>query len=320
MKRGNRERPGRQMRDVYASTLIEMAEKDPNIVILEADLMAAHGTKAFQDKFPDRAFNVGVAEANMVGIAAGLSLTGKTPFAATFGCFAARRAYDQFFVSANFADLNVKLVGTDPGIIATYNGGTHMPFEDTGLMRNIPNLVVFEPCDPVSLRELMYESAYHPGCTYMRLPRKDCAFVYDEGEKFQLGRGKVLVDGADIAIFASGSVLVNEALKAADILKKENIGAAVIDMHTIKPIDEELVVEYADKTNAVLTCENHLIYNGLGSAVAEVLCEKRPTRMKRIGVKDEFGEVGELEYLQKRYGLTADEITTQAKLLVESKS
>jgi transketolase len=311
--------PEPQMRDVYTDTLIEMAEKDPNIVVLEADLMAAHGTKRFQEKFPARIFNVGVAEANLVGVAAGLSLMGKIPFAATFGCFAARRAYDQFFVSANYARLNVKLVGTDPGIIATYNGGTHMAFEDTGLMRNIPNLIVFEPCDLVSLRELMRQSAYHYGCTYMRLPRGECEVVYNEQDQFQLGRGKVLIDGNDIVIFASGSVLVNEALRAADVLRKENIEAAVIDIHTIKPLDADLVLEYAEKTNAVLTCENHQIYNGLGSAVAEVLSERRPTLMKRIGVRDEFGEVGELSYLQQRYGLTAHEISEQAKSLLEAK-
>jgi transketolase len=311
--------PGLAMREVYTDTLIEMAETDSNIVVLEADLMGPHGTKRFQEKFPTRLFNVGVAEANLVGVAAGLSLMGKIPFAATFGCFAARRAYDQFFVSANYARLNVKLVGTDPGIMATYNGGTHMSFEDTGLMRNIPDLIVFEPCDPVSLKELMRQSASHHWCTYMRLPRKECEIIYNERDQFQLGRGNVLIDGKDVAIFASGSVSVTEALRSADMLRKENIEAAVIDIHTIKPLDADLVLKYAEKTNAIITCENHQIYNGLGSAVAEVLSESRPTLMKRIGVRDQFGEVGDLAYLQERYGITAREITVQAKLLMKAK-
>ncbi len=304
------------MREVYTKTLIELAERDPNIILLEADLMTAHGTREFKERFPDRFINVGVAESNLVGVAAGLSRTGKIPFAITFGSFATRRANDQFFVSANYAGLNVKLVGSDPGINALYNGGTHMPSEDAGLMRGVPKLVVFEPADTVSLRELMKQSAYHRGCTYMRLLRKGAPTIYQEGQRFKLGQGVVLKDGKDITIFAVGFPMVQESQKAAELLSKENIDAAVIDMHTIKPIDKELVVKYAEKTNAVITCENHQITNGLGSAVAEVLCENRPTIMKRIGINDEFGEVGDLEYLQQRYGLTAANIIEQAKKLL----
>jgi transketolase len=306
----------KEMRDIYTDTLIELAEKDPNIVVLEADLMLAHKTGAFKEKFPERFFNVGVAEANLIGVAAGLSRTGKIPFAITFGCFATRRAYDQFFISANYAGLNVKLVGSDPGVTAEYNGGTHMPFEDTSLTRVIPNLVVFEPADHLSLKELMKQSAYHKGCTYMRMPRKTTLSVYEEGRELKLGRGVVLKDGKDITIIASGAPSLPEARKAADLLAAENIDAAVIDMHTIKPIDKDLIVEYAEKTNAVITCENHQIINGLGSAVAEVLSENRPTIMKRIGINDKFGEVGDLEYLQERFGLTARNIAEQAKKLL----
>ena len=284
--------------------------------MLDADLMLANGTESFRNRFPDRFFDVGVAEANLVGVAAGLSRTGKIPFATTFGCFATRRAHDQFFISANYAGLNVKLVGTDPGITAMYNGGTHMPFEDTALTRVIPKLLVFEPADPVSLKELMKQSAYHPGCTYMRVPRKSTLVIYDESQEFRLGRGVVIKDGKDVAIFASGFPCVPEAQKAAALLAKEGIDAAVIDIHTIKPIDSDLVIEYAEKTNRVITCENHQIINGLGSAVAEVLSENRPTLMKRIGINDEFGEVGDLEYLQERFGLTAGNIVDQAKKLL----
>ena len=310
----------KDMRTVYAETLVELAESDRRIVILEADLMSASGTRMFADRFPERTFNVGVAEANMVGIAAGLSAAGKIPFATTFGCFAARRTYDQFFLSANYAQRNVKLVGTDPGITATYNGGTHMPLEDIGIMRNIPGLVVFEPCDGVSLKALVAAAAAHDGSTYMRLHRKGSITVYDASETFTLGRGKVLCDGQDLTIIATGLVMVEAALAAARLLESTGIRPAVIDMHTIKPLDTELVLDYAAKTGAVLTCENHQIINGLGSAVCEVLAEQRPTPVCRIGVKDMFGEVGTLDYLQSHFGLTAENIATQARALLERKS
>jgi len=304
-----------EMREVYAQTLIELAEKDERIVLLEADLMKASGTTVFKNRFPERTFNMGVAEANMVGVAAGLSAGGKIPFADTFGCFASRRAYDQFFISANYARLNVKLVGTDPGISAAYNGGTHMPFEDIGIMRNIPKLTVFEPSDPVSLKKLVQQSAYHQGCTYMRLFRKPMDMIYREDETFELGKGKVIKDGNDVTIIATGAVMVQEALKAAEILKGDGISAVVIDMHTVKPIDTELIIRYAQKTGLIITFENHQIINGLGSAVAEVLVENYPCRMKRIGVEDEFGEVGTQEYLQERFKLTAGHIVDAVKIL-----
>lgn len=302
-----------EMRAVYAHTLIELAEKDERIVVLEADLMKASGTTVFKTKFPDRTFNMGVAEANMVGVAAGLSAGGKIPFAATFACFAARRTFDQFFISGNYARLNVKLVGTDPGIAAEYNGGTHMPFEDAGIMRNIPKLVVFEPSDPVSLKKLMVKSAYHNGCTYMRLHRKPVTAIYSEEEEFELGKGKVLKDGTDLTLIASGAIMVAEALKASEKLKEEGISAAVIDMHTIKPIDTELILYYARKTGKIITCENHQRINGLGSAVAETLVENYPVSLKRIGINDEFGEVGKIDYLMERYQLTANHIVSAAK-------
>jgi transketolase len=307
------------MQEVYVNTLIELAEKDQRICVLEADLMRATGTKSFQELFPERTFNVGVAEANMVCIAAGLSTTGKIPFAATFGCFASRRVFDQFFLSANYAMQNVKLVGTDPGITAAFNGGTHMPFEDAGIMRNIPSLVVFEPCDTISLKKLLKKSAHHKGCTYMRLQRKGSITIYNENEEFELGKGKVLRDGTDITIIAVGMVMVSEALKTAKELEKQGISAAVIDMHSFKPLDQELVVKYARKTGAIITAENHQICNGLGSAVAECLSESYPTLMRRIGVQDKFGQVGTLDYLQQTYCLTAKHILDKAKELIHLK-
>jgi transketolase len=311
--------PNPEMRAVYTETLIDLADKDRNVVLLEADLMRASGTKPFAERFPERTFNVGVAEANLVGVAAGLSSTGKIPFANTFACFAARRTFDQFFISANYAQLNVKLVGTDPGVTAAYNGGTHMPFEDVGLMRTIPRLVVFEPCDPFSLRKLVAQSARHEGCTYMRLHRRQAEEIYDEDAEFALGRGNVLRGGDDVTLVAAGAIMVPEALRAAEMLAQDGVSAAVIDMHTVKPIDAELVLEYAERTGAIVTCENHQVANGLGSAVAEVLAERRPTRMRRVGVQDEFGEVGPLDYLMERFGLTASDIYRQATALLSNK-
>ncbi|MGI5848018.1 MAG: transketolase family protein [Candidatus Cryptobacteroides sp.] len=302
-----------EMRAVYAQTLVELGQKDDRIVVLEADLMKSSGTGAFKAVFPNRVFNVGVAEANMVGIACGLSAGGKIPFAASFGCFASRRTYDQFFLSGNYARQNVKLVGTDPGVSAAFNGGTHMPFEDAGIMRNIPGLVVFEPSDPISLKKLIEKSAYYRGCTYMRLHRKPVEEIYAKDEEFELGKGKVLREGGDVSIIATGAIMVSQALKAAQLLVSEGIEATVIDMHTIKPIDKELVLKYARKTGAIVTCENHQIVNGLGSAVAEVLSENYPVKLKRIGVNEQFGEVGTLEELIARFRFTPEDIASDVK-------
>ncbi len=304
-----------EMRQVYAETLIRLAEAHPEIVLLEADLMKAAGTRGFKERFPERTFDVGVAEANMIGIAAGLAATGKIPFAHTFACFASRRVFDQFFISANYARLNVKLVGSDPGITARYNGGTHMPFEDLGLMRIIPGLVVFEPSDPVSLAQLLEESALRYGCSYLRLHRYAVKPRYPATQRFSLGRGVVLRDGGDVTLIAMGVVMVDEALRAAELLAAQGIDAAVIDMHTLKPLDSELVLTYAEKTGAIVTCENHQIHNGLGSAVAEVLAEHRPTPLQRIGVRDCFGEVGPQDYLLRRFNLTAEDIVAAVRRL-----
>ncbi|HPY12408.1 MAG TPA: transketolase C-terminal domain-containing protein [Sphaerochaeta sp.] len=306
----------KEMRAVYCDTLIELAEADDRIMVVEADLMKANGTMRFKERFPGRAVDVGVAEANLVGVASGLSAAGKIPFAATFGCFASRRAFDQFFLSANYARLNVKLVGTDPGISAAFNGGTHMPFEDVGLMRMIPSLTIFEPADPVSLKALVKESAARYGCSYMRLHRKPIAALYREDETFSLGKGKLLADGGDVTIIAMGAIMVPEALKAKEALAEEGISAAVIDMHTVKPLDEELVLSYAKKTGAIVTAENHQTAGGLGSAVATYLATVHPTRMAMVGIHDEFGQVGTQNWLQQHYRLTSDEITAQAKGLL----
>jgi transketolase len=296
----------KEMRAVYADTLISLAGENPEVVVVEADLMRATGTGSFAKAFPDRAVNVGVAEADMVGIASGLSSMGKIPFAATFGCFASRRAYDQFFLSANYARLNVKLVGTDPGVCAGFNGGTHMPFEDLALMRVIPELRIVEPSDPVSLAALVRLSAATYGCVYLRLQRKAAPVRYPEGEKFEFGKAKVLREGTDTTIVALGALMVGEALKAAELLSAQGVSATVIDALSLKPLDLPLILSSARSSGKLVTAENHQIIGGLGSAVAEALAESdEDIRLKRVGVRDLFGEVGTQDWLQERFGLTA---------------
>jgi len=307
----------KEMRAVYCETLIRLAEKDSRIFVMEADLMKATGTVPFKTAYPDRVVNAGAAEANMVGVAAGLSAAGKIPFAATFACFASRRAYDQFFISGNYAQLNIKLVGTDPGITAAFNGGTHMPFEDIGMMRLIPNLWIMEPSDPVSLEKLLEASAAHNGCTYMRLPRKPAPALYGPEEHFHIGKGKVLRDGKDITIIALGVVMVGEALKAAQKLEEQGISAAVIDALSVKPLDKDLILDYAAKTRRIITAENHQVLCGLGGAVAELCSRERPTPIAMVGVQDEFGEVGTQDWLQERFHLTAAEIVRQSQELMK---
>lgn len=306
----------KEMRAVYCDTLIGLAAKNPAIMVVEADLMRASGTMPFKTAYPERAVDVGVAEANLVGVSAGLSVVGKIPFAATFGCFASRRVFDQFFISANYAGLNVKLVGTDPGISAAFNGGTHMPFEDIGMMKLIPGLTILEPSDPVSLKALVEACAAHYGCTYMRLHRKPIAPLYPESETFELGTGKVLRDGTDVTIIALGAIMVPEAIKAAQALSEKGVSAAVIDMHTVKPLDEDLVLAYAAKTKGIITAENHQASGGLGASVANLLAIHHPTPMAMVGVQDQFGQVATQQWLQQHYRLTAEEIERQALALL----
>jgi transketolase len=306
----------KEMRAVYAETLMELAAKDSRIMVVEADLMRASGTMPFRDAYPNRAVDVGVAEANLVGVAAGLAAEGKVPFAATFGCFASRRAFDQFFVSCAYAKLPVKLVGTDPGISAAYNGGTHMPFEDIGIMRTVPGLDIVEPSDPVSLKALVGELAVSGKPGYLRLHRKAIEPIYAADETFSLGKGKLLREGSDVLIIAMGAILVPAALAAAKALEAEGVRAAVIDALSAKPIDAELILTWARKTGAVVTAENHQLAGGFGSAVAELLAETGAARLARVGVEESFGEVGTQDYLAKRFGLTAEAIAQQAKTLL----
>ena len=301
----------RNLRDIYVDLLLEYAEKYPELIIIEADLSTALGTKRFFEKYPNRAINVGVAEANMIGVAAGLANMGKLPFTHSFTPFATRRVFDQVTLSVAYSQLNVKMVGSDPGIMAQLNGGTHMSLEDVGIMRNVPTLTIFEPVDGVQLAKIFPQIIDHNGPVYIRLLRKEFDSIFDEAEEFELGKAKVIKTGNDISIFCTG-IEVAESIEAAKILAAKDISASVVNIHTVKPLDVEAIVKEAKRTGAVVTAENHNIINGLGSAVAEALVENYPTVMERVGIKDHFGEVGKKDFLMEKYGLKAHHIVEAA--------
>lgn len=309
----------RELREIYVDLLLHYAEKYPNLVIVEADLMSAAKTKKFFETYPNRAVNVGVAEANMMGVAAGLANMGKIPFTHTFTPFATRRVFDQVTMSIAYAGMAVKMVGSDPGVLAELNGGTHMSFEDVGLMRSLATMTIFEPVDGVQLAGMFEQIIELKTPIYIRLARKDFPSVFEEGTTFTLGKATPIQLGKDVSIFASG-IMVKEALDAAKALKEKGISASVINIHTIKPLDVEFVIEEAKRTNAVVTAENHNYMNGLGSAIAEALGEHYPTVMERVGIKDHFGEVGKKDFLMKKYGLTSDKIVEAALRVIARKS
>lgn len=308
----------REMRAALANALTQKAKTDNRIVVVEADLMSCHATKVFKEAHPDRFVNVGIAEQNMIGISAGMAAVGKIPFAFSFGPFATRRCYDQIFISVAYAHQNVKIVGTDPGVTAEYNGGTHMPFEDMALMRAIPNMVCFEPTDSVMLEKALGQIIDHDGAVYIRMPRKKQEKVYDDSLEFALGKAVRLREGHDVTLIASG-IEVARALEAADMLQNDGISARVVNIHTWKPIDKDEIIAGAKETGAIVTCENHNVINGLGSAVAEVVVQNHPVPMKMVGVKDLFGQVGKNAYLSETYHLTAQDIYQSAKELVSNK-
>ena len=307
-----------EMRNVYCQTLIELARGNEQIVALDADLMSSMGMIPFLKEFPERTFNCGVQEANMMGVAAGLSATGKVPFAHTFGPFATRRCYDQVFLSGAYTKSNIRIIGSDPGITAAYNGGTHMPFEDMGIMRNIPEMTVLEPTDSVMLIDIIKQLAKLYGMFYIRLLRSNAIKIYKEGTTFKIGKAVKLKNGKDVTIIANG-IMVAEALNAASMLEEKGISTRVLDMFTLKPIDKDAIIVCAKETGAIVTVENHNIINGLGSAVAEVLVENITIPMERVGVKDLFGEVGPTDYLKERFKLTSNDIVKKVEKVLKRK-
>ncbi len=306
------------MRDVYCEVMMELAQNNRDIIVMDADLMNSIGMVPFAKQFPEQTLNCGIQEANMVGVAAGLSSMGKIPYLHTFGTFATRRVADQIFVSCAFAKANVRIIGSDPGVTAAFNGGTHMPFEDIGIMRTIPGVTIIEPTDSVMLADIVRQLSRAEGVFYIRLSRKNAVKVFEDSSTFEIGKAVKVLEGTDVTIMANG-IMVAEAVQAAQLLKSEGISAAVLNPFTIKPIDVPSVIDAARSTGAVVTAENHNIIGGLGSAVAEILCEYAPVPMKRVGVEDSFGEVGSVEYLKERFGLTAQNIAAQAKEVVARK-
>ena len=299
-------------RDSYGAALIELGKQHDDLVVLDADLAAATKTGVFKKEFPDRHFDCGIAEANMMCVAAGMSTMGLVPFASSFAMFAAGRAFEQVRNSIGYPHLNVKIGGTHGGISVGEDGASHQCCEDFALMRSIPGMTIICPADDVEARAAVKAAYEMDGPVYLRFGRLAIPVFHSEDYDFQVGKGEILKDGTDVAIIANG-LLTYEAIKAGEELAATGINAMIINMATIKPIDEELVVEAAKKCGKIITCEEHSIIGGLGEAVCSVLSEKCPTPVRRIGVNDEFGHSGPAMGLLKQFGLTSDHIVEVAK-------
>ena len=315
---GKHETDTRANRDAYVTAMQEMMSASNKVCHIDCDLYGCINTKKLEKEFPKQTFNAGIAEANAVGVAAGLVATGRTVFVHSFGCFSSRRVYDQAFMSCAYAKLPVHIIGSDPGVCAAYNGGTHMPFEDMAIYMAIPEAVVVDPTDYAMLYDITKKLAASEKFSFMRMVRKGIVKVYDDGAEFEIGKGVTLREGKDVTIIASG-IMVDEALKAEETLKAEGISAKVIDMFTWKPIDEELIIKSAEETGCIVTAENHNVKTGLGSAVANVLAKNKPVVMEMVGVEDRFGQVGAQKFLQEEYGLTAENIVTAVKKAIARK-
>ena len=299
-------------RDSYGKALAALGEAHPDLVVLDADLAGATKTATFQKAFPDRHFDCGIAEANMVCVAAGLSTTGLVPFASSFAMFAAGRAFEQVRNSVGYPHLNVNIGATHGGLSVGEDGASHQCCEDFALMRSIPGMVVMSPADDVEARAMVKAAYEYVGPVYMRFGRAAVPVIHEEDYQFEIGKGEVLKDGKDVAIIANG-LMVAEALEAAETLKAEGIEAMVINMATIKPLDNELVLSAAKKCGKVITCEEHSVIGGLGEAVCSLLSENLPTPVKRIGVEDTFGRSGTAKEVLDAYGLNAAHIVSAAE-------
>jgi transketolase len=297
-------------RQAYGEALAAYGS-DERIVVLDADLSKSTKTDIFKKKYPERHINVGIAEGNMMSIAAGLASCGKIVFASSFAIFASGRAFEQVRNSICYPNLNVKIGATHAGISVGEDGASHQPIEDIALMRAIPNMTVIGPSDAVSTTFAVKAAIEHEGPVYLRLGRLNVPVLYDENEEFELGKGKMLKDGSDVSIIANG-LMVQYALEAAKLLEEEGVNARVIDIHTVKPIDREIIINAAKETGCIVTAEEHNVMGGFGSAVAEVVCSEYPVPLKMVGVMDEFGKSGKPDELFELYGLTAKNIAAKA--------
>lgn len=303
-------------RQAYGEALKQLAATNPNIVVLDADLSKSTMTAEFKNVAPERFINVGIAEQNLIGTASGLSLAGKIPFASTFAMFAAGRAFEIIRNTVAYPKLNVKIAATHAGLTVGEDGASHQAIEDLSIMRSIPNMVVLNPADGVEAKKAVIAAANYDGPVYIRLGRAAVEEIFDENYKFEIGKGVELVQGNDATIIATG-IMVEKALKAAEILKVDGINVRVINIHTIKPIDAELIIKAAKETKRIVTAEEHSIIGGLGSAVLETISEECPVPVIRIGVKDTFGESGKPNELLEKYGLTEKEIVEAVMKLVK---
>lgn len=294
-------------RESYGKTVTKLGKDNKNIVVLDADLAAATKTEIFKKEFPDRFFDMGISEQDMIGTAAGLAACGKIPYASTFAVFATGRAYDQIRNSVCYPNLNVKICATHAGVTVGEDGATHQMLEDLSLMRTLPNMTVMCTSDDISTKWAVEEISKYKGPVYLRLCRLASPVIYDENQKFEIGKGVQIGDGEDATIFATG-VVVSEAIKAQEILKEKGINVRVVDIHTIKPIDRELIVKCAKETDKIITIEDHSIIGGLGTAVCEVLSEEYPKKVIRMGVNDTFGKSANANVLLKYFKLTAEDI------------
>lgn len=306
----------KMMREVLADSLKKMMEKDENIVVLDADLATANGTFGLRHDFPGRALDVGISEANMASMAAGMSSYGLKPYIVTFTAFASRRIADQIAISCAYAKQNVKIIATDAGITSQTNGGTHMSLEDLGILRSIPETIVLDITDARQLEQAMPAIDAHHGVVYVRMVRKDTPLVFGEDYKFRLFKGDLVREGSDLTIVASG-LMVSEAIEAAKILDEKGIQAEIIAIHSLKPLDGEIILKSIKKTGALLTLDNHNLHGGLYSAVLEEVVANYPVKTKGIGVTDHFGEVGSTRFLMEKYGLDKNNIVKEAELLLK---
>lgn len=299
-------------RAAYGKALIEMGAENPNLIVMDADLSKSTMTAEFSKAYPERFFNMGIAEQNLYGTAAGLALSGKVVCASTFAMFAAGRAFEIIRNSIGYTGANVKVCATHAGITVGEDGASHQTFEDLALMRTIPGMTVVNPSDGVSAKKLLKQVVGFEGPAYVRLGRAAVPVFYDESADIQLGKANVLREGKDVTVIATG-IMVSEAMMAASQMAEEGIDVRVIDMHTIKPLDEEIIVKAAKETGRIVTAEEHSVIGGLGSAVAEVLCRKCPARMEMVGQQDTFGESGKPDELKEKYGMTAEDIVTAVR-------
>ncbi|MGI6669558.1 MAG: transketolase family protein [Acetivibrionales bacterium] len=301
-----------EMRQVLNTELKRLMSLDQNIVLVEADLARANGTWDIREVYPDRVFEVGVAEQNMVTIAAGLASYGFIPICGSFTPFITRRACDQVAISVCYTGLNVKLLGTDEGIAAELNGGTHMSVEDISVMRGIPDLVIFSPADNIELEKALKPIIEYNGPVYIRIQRKVVPDIHDSSNEFDLFKADVIKEGKDITITSMGGIMPQEVLKAIELLDSQGIDVEYINVHTIKPLDEETILRSIKKTGCLVTCDNHNIIGGLGSALAELSARQYPVPIEMIGIHDHFGEVGKMPYLKEKYHMTAKDIAAAA--------